>query len=156
MAEEKTQDLEDEVMKQHEVEELTASPLRFGFKRYSSLLRCANNELVDVVDDRHFDYSPSHTDQTHALTIAQQVRRGQIDNKALPDEDSEIADFGESMLPFMNREEMSMEEQRLVARVVKGAERRVAEAEADDLSAPAAETSAEPSQSPVDASEKQG
>lgn len=82
---------------------------RISLSRYTSLLRCRSNDMAVFVDKRTDIYPENQTDQTHALSLAQQIRRGQIDGSMLNDTESSDQ-VAESTLPFYNREEFSMQE----------------------------------------------
>lgn len=97
------------------------------FPRYGSLLRNQPHDYVVAEFDVPQSFPPSVTDQTHGLTLAEQVRRGQV--SANFDEESPLTDDNveDSMLPFYNREEFSMKEQEFVARMSEEARRRADE-----------------------------
>lgn len=104
---------------------------RIVLARYGSLLRHHSNEYVVAFDDRLDNYPPNQTDQTHALSISQQIRRGQIDGTLIDDSEVQKVMPGESVLPFYNREELSMQEHDFKQRVAKEyqAQKRRQEAE---------------------------
>lgn len=102
-------------------------PVVHKFPRYASLVRHQPHDYVVAEFDVPQVFPPSVTDQMHGLTLAEQVRRGQV--SATFDVDSPLTDDNveESMLPFYNREEFSMKEQEFMSRLSEEARRRTDE-----------------------------
>lgn len=128
-------------------DDVVVLPVVHEFYRYGSLVRHHKNDLITVVFDGPQYFSPSVTDQTHGLSLAEQVRRGQV--SANFDEESPLTDDNveESMLPFYNREEFSMKEQEFVSRMSEEAHRRADEMSLKENIDSSEKSSVEPSSS---------
>lgn len=114
----------EELLKENDV---IVVPVVHKFPRYGSLVRHQPHDYVVAEFDVPQYFPPSVTDQTHGLSLAEQVRRGQV--SANFDEESPLTDDNveDSMLPFYNREEFSMKEQEFIARMSEEAKRRTDE-----------------------------
>lgn len=101
-----------------------------GSDRYKSISRFVHNGFYYAEDIREFVYPPTLTDQLHGLSLADQIKRGQVDvtfaeqsQFDFPDGKDDGREPGDI---FLSREELSMKEHDLGERLgVQEARRRV-------------------------------
>lgn len=104
-----------------------------GSDRYKSISRFVHNGFYYAEDIREFVYPPTMTDQLHGLSLADQIKRGQVDVTFAEESQFDFPDGKDDGREpgdvFLSREELSMREHDLGERIAVQEARRRADLE---------------------------
>lgn len=104
-----------------------------GSDRYKSISRFVHNGFYYAEDIREFVYPPTLTDQLHGLSLADQIRRGQVDVTFAEESQFDFPDGKDDGREpgdiFLSREELSMKEYNLGERLAAQEARRRVDSE---------------------------